>query len=229
LLATQTLEVGVDFRNLQLEIQTGATYSYNDYIQRVGRAGRQGVPALVICVLRPQVPLDYYYFEHCRELVQFSDLTLDDVPLRTDNPYLIERHVPAAVQDYLIGFEEGARLMWRHRDAAKLVSDQRDAVLAHLWTVFIAPQAEDVDLIKEAIDRGLSKAEAALSSPTGTGETTERLAEVIHLTVRSTDSGVEIESDDFFLHKNISLSGEIGEELIEEMELPETDSEEDEE
>src|SRR5262249_40585199 len=29
LLATQTLEVGVDFRNLQLELQAGATYSYN--------------------------------------------------------------------------------------------------------------------------------------------------------------------------------------------------------
>jgi superfamily II DNA/RNA helicase len=229
LLATQTLEVGVDFRNLQLEIQTGATYSYNDYIQRVGRAGRQGVPALVICILRPQVPLDYYYFEHCRELVQFSDLNLDDVPLRTDNPYLIERHVPAAVQDYLIGVEEGAKLMWRHRDAMKALADNKDEVFRYLCSVFISSQSEDVDLIKEAIDRGFGKAEAALSSATASGETTERLSEVIHLTVRSTDAGVEVESDDFSLHKGISLSGEIGEELIEEMELPESDKDEEEE
>lgn len=229
LLATQTLEVGVDFRNLQLEIQTGATYSYNDYIQRVGRAGRQGVPALVICILRPQVPLDYYYFEHCRELVQFSDLTLDDVPLRTDNPYLVERHVPAAIQDYLIGAEDGARLMWRYRDAVKTLADKKDEVTAYLGSVFIAPQAEDVDLIKAAIDRGVSKTEAVLSSATASGETAERLSEVIHLTVRSTDAAVEIESDDFFHHKGISLSGEIGEELIEEMELPESDNDEEDE
>lgn len=226
LLATQTLEVGVDFRNLQIEIQTGATYSYNDYIQRVGRAGRQGVPALVICILRPQVPLDYYYFEHCRELVQFSDLTLDEVPLRTDNPYLIERHVPAAVQDYLIGVEEGSRLVWHHRDASKVLVELKDEALAYLWKVFIAPQAEDVDLIKEAIDRGVSRAEAALNSPTASGETAERLAEVIQLTVRTTDAGVDVESDDFLLHKGISLSSEIGEEFVEEMELPETDTEE---
>lgn len=229
LLATQTLEVGVDFRNLQLEIQTGATYSYNDYIQRVGRAGRQGVPALVICILRPQVPLDYYYFEHCRELVQFSDLTLDDVPLRTDNPYLVERHVPAAIQDYLISAEAGAKLMWRHREAVKTLVDKKDEMIAYLWSVFIAPQAEDVDLIKAAIDRGVSKTEAVLGSATASGETSERLSEVIHLTVRSTDAAVDVESDDFFNHKGISLSGEIGEELIEEMELPESDGDEEDE
>jgi hypothetical protein len=183
----------------------------------------------VICILRPQVPLDYYYFEHCRELVQFSDLTLDDVPLRTDNPYLIERHVPAAIQDYLIGVEEGAKLMWRHRDALKALADNKDEVFTYLCNVFISPQSEDVDLIKEAIDRGFGKAEAALSSATASGETTERLSEVIHLTVRSTDAGVEVESDDFSLHKGISLSGEIGEELIEEMELPESDNDEEQE
>jgi hypothetical protein len=187
------------------------------------------VPALVICILRPQVPLDYYYFEHCRELVQFSDLTLDDVPLRTDNPYLVERHVPAAIQDYLIGAEDGARLMWRYRDAVKTLADKKDEVTAYLGSVFIAPQAEDVDLIKAAIDRGVSKTEDVLSSATAAGETAERLSEVIHLTVRSTDAAVEIESDDFFHHKGISLSGEIGEELIEEMELPESDNDEEDE
>ena len=225
LLATQTLEVGVDFRNLQLEIQTGATYSYNDYIQRVGRAGRQGVAALVICILRPQVPLDYYYFEHCRELVQFSEATLDEVPLRTDNPFLIERHVPAAVQDYLIGAEKGARLTWFQRDAAKILDEKKDEVLNYLREVFIATHSEDIDLINDALDRGLSRAVAALTLPTASGNTADRLAEVIQLTVRSTDAQVAIESDDFVLHRGISLSGEINEETVEEIELPETESE----
>lgn len=214
LLATQTLEVGVDFRGLQLEIQTGATYSYNDYIQRVGRAGRRGVQALVICILRPQVPLDYYYFEHCRELVQFSPEILDEIPLRTDNPFLVERHVPAAIQDYLIAAKEGARLIWDPIGAASLINSSRDELREYLSDNFIRPYSWDVDLIHNAIEQGIEKSVSVLTSQSISGSTAERLGELIQLSVRATDVGVPIESDDFHLHRAISISGELaGEEL----------------
>lgn len=215
LLATQTLEVGVDFRNLQLEIQTGATYSYNDYIQRVGRAGRRGVEALVICVLRPQVPLDYYYFEHCRELVQFSPETLDEIPIRTDNPFLAERHVPAAMQDYLIGAELGARLIWFAADAARVITDGRKVVEAYLTETFVRPHSWDVDLIHSGIERGIERTLGVLTSHSVSGGTAERLQRLIPLSIRGTEVGVGIESEDFDQHRGISLSGELtGEELV---------------
>ena len=225
LLATQTLEVGVDFENLQLEFQTGATYSYNDYIQRVGRAGRRGVQALVVCILRPQVPLDYYYFEHCRELVQFSPDTLDEIPLRTDNPFLVERHVPAAIQDYLVAAEPGARLMWFPADAVRVLTRDRNLVQAYLTQIFLHHHSWDADLIRDAIERGIDKTLGLLGAQSAIRGTAERLGELIELSIRATDIGVPIESEDFYDHKGISLSGELAGEEFEELEETERDEE----
>lgn len=222
LLATQTLEVGVDFQNLQLELQTGATYSYNDYIQRVGRAGRRGVQALVVCILRPQVPLDYYYFEHCRELVQFSPDTLDEIPLRTDNPFLVERHVPAAIQDYLIGVQPGARLVWFPVDAARVLMDGHDEVRTYLEQIFVRTFSWDADLIRNAIDQGIERVLAALGTQGSQRNTADRLVELIELSIRATDVGVPIESEDFYDHRAISRSGVLAGEELEE---PEADEE----
>jgi hypothetical protein len=218
LLATQTLEVGVDFQNLQLELQMGATYSYNDYIQRVGRAGRRGVPALVTCVLRPQVPLDNYYFEHCRELVRFSQHTLDAVPLRSDNPFLIERHAPAALQDYLISVEPSARLMWHTRDAITAVQNHPEQVRSYLREVFIPDFAWDQDLIMNGIERGIARTLSALTSDTLIGSTKERIGTLVQLNIRASDTGVPVESDDFDRHRGISLSGELEDEDLTDLE-----------
>ncbi len=173
--------------------------------------------ALVICILRPQVPLDYYYFEHCRELVQFSPETLDDVPLRTDNPFLVERHAPAAIQDYLIGAEEGAKLIWNPGGAARLVETNREEIQQYLNQVFIRSHSWDVDLINNAIEQGIDRALSVLKSRSITGWTNDRLSELIQLSVRATDIAVPIDSEDFDLHRGISLSGELAEEEFEDL------------
>jgi hypothetical protein len=213
LLATQTLEVGVDFNNLQLEIQTGATYSYNDYIQRVGRAGRRGVPALVICILRPQVPLDYYYYEHCKELTQFTEATLDDVPMRSDNFFLIEQQVPAAIQDFLISREDGARLMWFFREATRVLSTQTDALDQYLYDVFLSDHALEPDLIRSAIQRGVNRVIAALREM-DSGFTSDALSPLIRLAIRNTDVQIPVDSEDFEQHWGISLARELDEENV---------------
>jgi ATP-dependent helicase YprA (DUF1998 family) len=218
LLATQTLEVGVDFQNLQLEIQTGATYSYNDYIQRVGRAGRRGVEALVICVLRPQVPLDYYYFEHCRELVQFTPETLDAVPLRSDNPFLIERHAMAAIQDALIAAEPGARLGWFPREAIQYLEQQGDSVQQRLERTFIREYSLDGDEIRTLLGRSIERARAQLASVDDRNvQTWERLEPGIELSVRASDTQIPIESMDFEEHRGISMPGILADEEVEEL------------
>jgi superfamily II DNA or RNA helicase len=216
LLATQTLEVGVDFQNLQLEVQTGATYSYNDYIQRVGRAGRQGVEALVVCVLRPQVPLDYYYFEHCRELVQFTPETLEDIPLRSDNPFLVERHAIAAIQDELIAAEPGARLGWSPREAIQYVDANRAQVLERLREIFIRPHSWDSEEIDGVLDRSLDRVRAQLLASEERG-TWERLSHLIELSVRASDVQIPIESSDFREHAGISMPETFDEEEVEDV------------
>jgi ATP-dependent helicase YprA (DUF1998 family) len=92
LLATSTLEVGVDFDFLKLLINFGVPFSYNSYLQRVGRAGRRG-PALIINILRYQVPLDNYYFENFNELITYSRDNVDIVPIVRDIPLSVRRHV----------------------------------------------------------------------------------------------------------------------------------------
>jgi hypothetical protein len=92
LLATSTLEVGVDFDFLKLLINFGVPFSYNSYLQRVGRAGRRG-PALVVNILRYQVPLDNYYFENFDELISYSRENVDIVPIVRDIPLSVRRHV----------------------------------------------------------------------------------------------------------------------------------------
>lgn len=227
LLATQTLEVGVDFQQLPLELQVGATYSYNDYIQRVGRAGRQGFPALVMCILRPQVPLDYYYFEHCRELVQMSQETLDAVPIRTDNPFLVARHLPAAIQDYLIAQRRGSALVWSRRgEGARLLTENRADVISYLRDIFLREHSWDRDLIDSEIERGIDRVLAILSNPGGKS-LGDRLAELIELSIRATDRPVAIVSEDFASHEGISMAGELAFEEIEEPGEPEADQAED--
>lgn len=210
LLATQTLEVGVDFSNLQLELQTGATYSYNDYIQRVGRAGRKGVPALVACILRPQVPLDYYYYEHCRELVEISEETLDEIPIRADNPFLVERHAPAAIQDFIINAEANAGLMWNPAGALQEIRGPTSGLRQYLEEVFIKAHSWDADLLKDAIKAAISKVQTTLATPPGGSRVvSEILAPLIPLTLRASDLQIEIGSEDYSRHQGISLAGEM--------------------
>ncbi len=99
--ATKTLEVGVDFDNIRVLILVGAPFSYNDFIQRIGRAGRGQEPSLVITLLRPFIPLDSYYFENCRELLKPDSGLLEAFPIQRNNPYIVRRHIRDAILSFI--------------------------------------------------------------------------------------------------------------------------------
>ena len=92
LLATSTLEVGVDFDKLRILFNFGAPFSYNTYLQRIGRAGRRA-NALIVCFLRYNFPLDNYYFENYRDLIEFKKDNVDMVPVVRDIPKAVRRFV----------------------------------------------------------------------------------------------------------------------------------------
>jgi hypothetical protein len=145
--------------------------------------------------------------------------------LRTDNPFLVERHVPAAIQDYLISALPGARLIWDWVGAARVLTQGRETVLQYLLQIFVKPHSWDMDLIHEAVDRGIEKTLATLMSQSESRFANEKLKELIELSVRSTDTAVAIESYDFPSHRNISLSGELIGEEYEDLEEQDFDDE----
>jgi copper homeostasis protein CutC len=83
----------------------------------------------------------------------------------------------------------------------------------------------DVDLIEDAINRGIERVLTVLGSQGARRTTAERLAELIELSIRATDVGVPVEADNFQDHRAISLSGELTGEYLEEIEEPEADEE----
>ena len=142
---------------------------------------------------------------------------------------VVERHVPAAIQDYLVAAEPGARLMWFPADAVRVLTRDRNLVQAYLTQIFLHHHSWDADLIRDAIERGIDKTLGLLGAQSAIRGTAERLGELIELSIRATDIGVPIESEDFYDHKGISLSGELAGEEFEELEETERDEEVDQE
>ena len=99
--ATSTLEVGVDFRNVHCVVINGFPYSFNDYLQRIGRGGRKN-DSLILTVCQNWKPVDHYYYAHGRHSIQKQHENIEPVPITRDNPVAIKKHVQGAVFDYIV-------------------------------------------------------------------------------------------------------------------------------
>lgn len=93
IIATPTLELGVDIGDL---ISVGiykAPPSPANYAQRVGRAGRKEKISLNITFLYLS-PIDRYYYENPEELIRG---TFEAPKLNLENRYLLQKHINAVV------------------------------------------------------------------------------------------------------------------------------------
>ncbi len=93
IVATPTLELGVDIGDL---ISVGiykAPPSPANYVQRVGRAGRKEKVSLNMTFLYLS-PLDRYYYENPEELIRG---TFEAPKINIENRYLLQKHVNAVV------------------------------------------------------------------------------------------------------------------------------------
>lgn len=104
LFATKTLEVGVDFDRINVLGLFGSPYSFNDFLQRIGRAGRKN-NALVLTFFRSFNPVDNFYYSKCHEFLNYDisirDKYMEDLPLSRDNPVISRKAVDQALFDYL--------------------------------------------------------------------------------------------------------------------------------
>lgn len=86
MVSTKTLEVGIDIGDVTTTILASSPISRNEYMQRVGRAGRKA-DSLALIILNPDIPLDYYYRDNFEKDLVNGDP--EDVPIAITNEFIV--------------------------------------------------------------------------------------------------------------------------------------------
>lgn len=98
MVATKTLELGVDIGNVSIVMNSSAPFSNNDYVQRIGRGGRRK-DGLALTIINPNNAIDAYMRDHFREFV-FPEF-FEDAPIIASNELIMRSHLLARILDYL--------------------------------------------------------------------------------------------------------------------------------
>lgn len=99
MVATKSLEVGIDIGDVSTVINSSAPFTINEYVQRVGRAGRKK-DSLAITISNPENAIDSYMKKHFTEYVDANPDSFEDAPIIINNIIIIEKHVKARIADY---------------------------------------------------------------------------------------------------------------------------------
>lgn len=122
MIATKSLEVGIDIGDVTTVINASAPFTANEYVQRVGRGGRKK-DSLAITVVNPENAIDAYFKKHFAEYVDAKDEIYEEAPIILNNDIIIRRHIHARLLDYIVkklSLEQG--LQW-YVKCRNLVSD----------------------------------------------------------------------------------------------------------
>lgn len=97
MVATKTLEVGIDIGDVSTVINSSAPFTTNEYTQRVGRAGRKK-DSIAITVINPENGIDAYFSKYFKRYVEGKDF--EDAPIVISNELIVKRHIIARILDY---------------------------------------------------------------------------------------------------------------------------------
>ncbi len=98
-LASPSLEVGVDLPMVTESIMTNAIRNVSTYRQKVGRIGREDGLDVVNVTLVTDSPVDLHYYRQPRKLVSLG--RLDPIPMKDRNEAIVQSAVYMAVWDWL--------------------------------------------------------------------------------------------------------------------------------
>jgi ATP-dependent helicase YprA (DUF1998 family) len=98
LVATPTLELGIDIGDLICIGLMKSPPSPANYAQRVGRAGRETKVSMANAFMF-QNPIDRYYFDSPQELISGEILAPS---LNLNNPYIVKRHIHSSILEELL-------------------------------------------------------------------------------------------------------------------------------
>lgn len=99
MVATKSLEVGIDIGDVTTVINSSAPFTINEYVQRIGRGGRKK-DALAMTIINPENAIDSHMKTHFMEYVAPNESSFEDAPIIINNAVIIERHVKARIADY---------------------------------------------------------------------------------------------------------------------------------
>ena len=97
--ATSTLEVGVDFKSIHCIILNGFPYSFNDYLQRIGRGSRK-INSLIMTVCQNWKPIDHFYYSYGKKILK-SENNVEPVVITRNNAEAIKKHIRGAALDFI--------------------------------------------------------------------------------------------------------------------------------
>ena len=100
MVATSTLELGIDIGDVTTVINCGAPFTVNEYTQRIGRGGRRK-DAMALTVIDTRNPLDYYFLKHFEEYTHPTPEMFEDAPIIISNSEVTRSHIYARLLDKL--------------------------------------------------------------------------------------------------------------------------------
>lgn len=193
--ATQTLEVGIDFRRVEVVMINGFPFSFNDYLQRIGRGGRK-MDSLVVTVCQNWKPIDHYYYSNAKEALKNPSLHIEPVPITRNNLEAVKKHARGAVFDFLMSNADAKDYV---DDVRKLksIGGRYDSILHYCFDSLKPNEGFKEELsnaIKEFLDYIQNVAANEINSKALVKKFKETINERFQLTsLRSTDREVLVE------------------------------------
>lgn len=99
MVATKSLEVGIDIGDVSTVINSSAPFSINEYVQRVGRGGRKK-DSIAITIVNPENATDSFLKKHFKEYTNPSVENFEDAPIIINNEIIFEKHIKARIIDF---------------------------------------------------------------------------------------------------------------------------------
>jgi len=133
MVATKTLELGIDIGDVSNVFNSSAPFTVNEYVQRIGRGGRKK-DASAITILDPLNPLDFYFQRHFEEYVISEKRKFEDAPIIITNESIMNNHIFARILDFIV---------------EKLPMNNWDVKIDEIVKLKIQYHGEMISLIKE--------------------------------------------------------------------------------
>lgn len=158
LFATSTLEVGIDFEDVHALIIFSPPYHFNDYLQRIGRAGRK-TDALVVTVCKSNQAIDYWYFEHAGEIIAQPDRWTHRIPIGKENLQVITKAMKLALFDCIYLRQDISDIVARDKVLTALFDRSHGSWQSRVWEdlstyfgrVFGTERREEIRIVLETM------------------------------------------------------------------------------
>lgn len=108
MVATRTLELGIDIGDVTTVINSSAPFTVNEYTQRVGRGGRRR-DSLALTVVNPTNPLDLYFMRYFDRYALPTSEDFEDAPIIISNQEVLRSHLYARLLDRLAWYVSGKK------------------------------------------------------------------------------------------------------------------------